>query len=137
LKNLIYILLFGLGFGAGVVYKSNFAPEDTTKASSVSKTEEISKSKASAEIPDYVLKTLAYVRENKKAPTGYVGGRTFKNLERLLPLTGSDGQKIKYQEWDVHPKLQGQNRGAERLVTAQTGEAYYTKDHYNSFINIP
>ena len=82
-------------------------------------------------IPDYVLSTLVYIRINNEAPQGYVGGRKFFNREKRLP----EIKEEHYREWDVHPKRQGQNRGAERLVTSSQN-AYYTKDHYNSFTQI-
>ena len=31
-----------------------------------------------------------------------------------LPRRDKRGKSIKYQEWDVNPKIQGKNRGAER-----------------------
>ncbi len=83
--------------------------------------------------PDYVIKTLMYIKINDKAPEGYVGGRTFFNREKRLPKTDASGKKIKYREWDVHRKVKGKNRGAERLVTGSDGSAYYTKDHYRTF----
>ncbi|MCA9749316.1 MAG: hypothetical protein KC414_09430 [Romboutsia sp.] len=89
-----------------------------------------------ADVPDYVITTLQYVEANHKAPDGYVGGRVFNNYEKLLPQRHADGSKTAYQEWDVHKKVNGQNRGAERLVTEAEGSAYYTKDHYKSFIQI-
>ncbi|HKN86680.1 MAG TPA: ribonuclease domain-containing protein [Nitrospiraceae bacterium] len=59
---------------------------------------------------------------------GYVGGRTFQNRERRLPPG-------RYREYDVNPKLPGRNRGPERIVIEQrTGKAYYTGDHYVTFI---
>jgi guanyl-specific ribonuclease Sa len=59
---------------------------------------------------------------------GYVGGKTFHNRERKLPFGH-------YREYDVHPKVSGRNRGAERVVIEQqTGKAYYTGDHYRSFV---
>lgn len=81
------------------------------------------------EVPEKALKVLQYVRTNHSAPDGYVGGRVFQNREKLLP------QNEKYQEWDVNPKVEGQNRGAERLVTSEKN-AYYTQDHYRSFVKI-
>jgi guanyl-specific ribonuclease Sa len=87
------------------------------------------KKNQSINIPDYALETLKYIRKHKKAPENYVGGRHFQNRERQLP------QGEKYQEWDVHPKVQGKNRGAERLVTSET-KAYFTNDHYRSFTEI-
>ncbi|MBP6386450.1 MAG: ribonuclease [Pseudarcicella sp.] len=85
------------------------------------------------EIPEYVLKTLEYVKKNKTPLPNYVGGRKFGNYEKLLPIYDNDGNKIKYQEWDVHPKIPHKNRGKERLVTGSDESAYYTNNHYKSF----
>jgi ribonuclease T1 len=63
-------------------------------------------------------------------PAGYVGGRAFHNRERQLP-------PARYREYDVHPRVPGQNRGPERLVVDQTtGRAYYTGDHYRTFVRL-
>ncbi|MGL4632406.1 MAG: ribonuclease domain-containing protein, partial [Leadbetterella sp.] len=88
------------------------------------------------DIPQKVLEVLDFVLKNRKAPEGYVGGRRFQNREQLLPKVSSSGTKIVYQEWDVNPKMAGQNRGRERLVTGDDGSAYYTDDHYSSFKKI-
>jgi len=59
---------------------------------------------------------------------GYVGGRLFQNRERRLPPG-------RYREYDVNPKRPGRNRGPERIVIEQrTGKAYYTGDHYVTFL---
>ncbi len=87
-------------------------------------------------IPSYVIEVLDYIELNQKAPEGFVGGRTFKNREGLLPKKDENGKLFFYQEWDVHLKERGKNRGAERLVTSNLGNAYYAKDHYQSFIKI-
>jgi ribonuclease T1 len=59
---------------------------------------------------------------------GYVGGRAFHNRERRLPAG-------RYREYDIHPRVAGQDRGPERLVVDQTtGRAYYTGDHYRTFV---
>jgi guanyl-specific ribonuclease Sa len=61
-------------------------------------------------------------------PAGYVGGRAFHNRERRLPA----GQ---YREYDLRPRVAGRDRGPERLVIDQvTGRAYYTGDHYRTFV---
>ncbi|HEY7142169.1 MAG TPA: ribonuclease domain-containing protein [Methylomirabilota bacterium] len=61
-------------------------------------------------------------------PAGYVGGRAFHNRERRLPAG-------RYREYDVHPRAAGRDRGPERLVVDQaTGRAYYTWDHYRTFV---
>jgi ribonuclease T1 len=87
-------------------------------------------------VPEKVQKVLQYVDEHHKAPQGYVGGRTFQNRERRLPLKDRAGKPIRYREWDVNPKVRGKNRGPERLVTGSDGSAYYTPDHYRTFIKI-
>ena len=72
---------------------------------------------------------LAAIEARGGAPLpGYVGGREFHNRERRLPPG-------RYREYDVHPRVPGQNRGPERLVVDQTtGRAYYTGDHYRTFV---
>lgn len=87
-------------------------------------------------IPGKVLIVLEYIRTNHRAPDGYEGGRKFGNFEKLLPICDSAGKKMRYQEWDVNPKIQGKNRGKERLVTSESDQAWYTPDHYDSFIEI-
>jgi ribonuclease T1 len=91
---------------------------------------------SNGDVPSYALETLKYIEEHNEAPQGYVGGREFKNFEGLLPKKADDGTKLKYQEWDVHPKVNGKNRGAERLVTSSNDHAYFTADHYKSFTKI-
>ena len=87
-------------------------------------------------VPEYVIEVMEQVQSTGKPFKNYVGGRTFQNREKRLPKTDSDGQKLKYKEWDVHKKIKGKNRGAERLVTGSDGSAYYTKDHYKTFKQI-
>jgi ribonuclease T1 len=83
----------------------------------------------SAELPQKACAVLAEIqRRNGEPPPGHVGGRAFQNRERRLPR-GS------YREYDVDPKMSGRSRGAERIVIEQpTGKAYYTRDHYETFI---
>jgi len=93
--------------------------------------------KPKTNIPDYVFWVLDYVTIHHKAPEGFVGGRTFMNREKSLPVKTFEGTPISYREWDVHRKLSGQNRGPERLVTGSDRKAYYTQDHYKTFIPVP
>ena len=37
---------------------------------------------------------------------------------------------------DVNPKKNGQGRDAERIVTGNDGSAWYTLDHYDTFVRI-
>lgn len=87
-------------------------------------------------IPSYVTETLNYILQNHKAPEGYVGGKVFQNREKRLPQRSTQGEKIRYQEWDVHPKKDHQNRGTERIITGDDQSAYFTKDHYQTFISL-
>jgi ribonuclease T1 len=88
-------------------------------------------------IPQKVYTVLEYIRKNDSAPKGYVGGRKFGNYEQHLPRSTTRGHPITYREWDVTPLFAGKNRGAERLVTGSDGRAWYTRNHYNSFIEVP
>lgn len=91
---------------------------------------------ANNRIPEKVYRVLQYVKENGKAMPGYVGGRTFQNREKRLAIKDNAGKKIKYQEWDVNPKKGGVNRGAERLVTGSDNRAWYTNNHYQTFVEV-
>lgn len=75
----------------------------------------------------YDILTQVQQRDGRALP-GYVGGKEFRNRERRLP-------QGRYREYDVNRKIPGQSRDAERLVIEQeTGKAYYTGDHYRTFI---
>jgi guanyl-specific ribonuclease Sa len=36
----------------------------------------------------------------------------------------------------VNPKVEGVNRGTERLITGSDGSAYVTADHYKTFTKV-
>jgi len=80
-------------------------------------------------VPQRAREMLALIQKRHgEPPRGYIGGRTFRNRERHLPA-GS------YREYDVNPKVHGQDRGAERIVIERrSGRAYYTPDHYETFV---
>jgi ribonuclease T1 len=81
------------------------------------------------EVPQNARDLLQTIQgRHGEPPPGYVGGRTFHNRERHLP-------KGRYREYDVNPKLRGLPRGRERIVIEErTGKAYYTRDHYRTFV---
>ncbi|MDP1830815.1 MAG: ribonuclease domain-containing protein [Geothrix sp.] len=87
-------------------------------------------------VPAHARETLAYIRQHGYAPPGFVGGRVFGNYEGLLPRYDARRKRIEYREWDVRAKAEGRSRGAERLVTAKDGRAWYTADHYRSFVEV-
>ncbi|MCU0328063.1 MAG: hypothetical protein MUE53_03660 [Chitinophagales bacterium] len=125
-------------FGSSKAYEPKIQVEDfgqtnSPKSATASQDTKVS---SSSNIPSYALETLTYILKHDKAPEGYVGGRQFFNREQILPKTSGDGNKISYREWDVHPKKNGVNRGAERLVTGSDGRNYFTEDHYRSFVEI-
>lgn len=80
-------------------------------------------------IPLKARQTLKAIQDRQgDPPQGYIGGRTFQNRERRLP-------QGHYREYDVNPLIRGKNRGAERIVIERrTGKAYYTADHYRTFV---
>lgn len=87
-------------------------------------------------IPPKVLTVLKYIKANNQPMDGYVGGREFTNRERVLPERDDRGNTINYQEWDVNPKVEGQNRGTERICTGSDGRSWYTNDHYRTFTEV-
>ncbi|AHC14869.1 putative guanyl-specific ribonuclease [Salinispira pacifica] len=88
------------------------------------------------DIPQNARRTLESIDETGRAPDGHKGGQQFGNREGKLPSTDGNGNNIQYREWDVNQRQPRINRGQERLVTGSDGSAYYTGDHYNSFIQI-
>ncbi|BDU67918.1 hypothetical protein GETHOR_00190 [Geothrix oryzae] len=87
-------------------------------------------------LPPHARETLAYIRQHGYAQPGYVGGRIFGNYEGALPRYDARRKRIEYREWDVHPRAEGRNRGAERLVTGSDGRVWYTVDHYRTFVEV-
>ena len=79
--------------------------------------------------PEKAYDLLAALKQRNGEPLpGYVGGRQFQNRERRLP-------RGYYREYDVNRKIPGRSRDTERIVIEQhTGKAYYTNDHYRTFI---
>ena len=85
-------------------------------------------------VPQKAMDIAFYVTENKHRLKGYVGGRIFENREHLLPEKDKNNRVIIYKEYDINPKVQGQNRGAERIILGDDESRYYTSNHYQSFI---
>jgi ribonuclease T1 len=127
-------MLLALLWAIGCTHEPSSKPQNPSKAPE--KTHQGQSETRKSKVPEYVVDVLAYVKQHGTAPDGYVGGRTFQNREKRLPEKDREGQKIRYREWDVLPKIQGRNRGAERLVTGSDERAWYTSDHYRTFVEI-
>ena len=143
MKNKISIFLFGLililGLSLLFYLKSDFTKKDTSQEVNVPQTTASTlpngdqpvasgQSNSNPAVPDHVIVILKHIEKYQKAPEQYVGGRIFQNREKKLKLRDNRGGKIIYKEWDVHPKIKGKNRGAERLITGSDQSAYFTKD---------
>ena len=120
--------------------KSTASKSTTPKPAARSSKKKTSTAPATAAVPARVTRTLTLIDagewpEAARAP-GTKGGITFRNNERRLPVTDADGRRVAYREWDVNPKEPGRSRDAERIVTGSDGTAWYTADHYRSFILI-
>lgn len=133
-SGLIVGIIMGLFLGKQLWSAESSSVPASSAASAV---QQIPDKNNTPSLPQKVYDVLQYVRQNHQAKPGYEGGRKFSNREKRLPQKDASGNAIRYQEWDVNPKIKGQNRGAERLVTGSDGSAWYTHDHYKSFIRIP
>lgn len=94
---------------------------------------------ASTSVPPRVTKTLARIDAGTWPPAdapGTKGGTNFGNYEGRLPTKAASGKRITYTEWDVNRREPGRSRDAERIVTGSDGSAWYTADHYNTFVRI-
>lgn len=140
-KYIPYFICFVVGLALGLTINStkletSEAGHLNSKANNKEQSQlKTPKSVNESGVPKKVYVVLDYILKHDNAPEGYVGGRKFKNFEGHLP-NNSNGRRINYREWDVNPKTKGKNRGKERLVTGDNNTAYFTKDHYNSFIKI-
>ncbi|MGY0035488.1 ribonuclease domain-containing protein [Pedobacter sp. NJ-S-72] len=126
IKILFVLLTFGILFSSFTKNSTVPAFVNTIQGRTVNTTNSTTK-KAFATVPQKAYTVADYVAKNGRAPQGYVGGTVFQNREGLLP------QGTAYKEYDVNPKVSGQNRGAERIVIGSDGSRYYTGDHYASF----
>lgn len=142
-RKIIIFLLVGvlLGIGGGKWYNSfqkikEVAEKKGAESVIASPEAEPTVTDSENEIPAKVYEILKYVQTFHEPKDGYVGGREFRNYEGILPKAKPNGEKIKYREWDVNPKRRILKRGKERLVTGDDKSAWYTNDHYKSFIKI-
>ena len=86
--------------------------------------------------PQEAYDTYYYAQTHNGAPPlGQKGGSVFNNDGRngsqVLPYSSGP-----YREYDIYPKVIGVNRGSERIVIGADASAWYTPDHYISFIKM-
>jgi ribonuclease T1 len=77
-----------------------------------------------------IAKTLALIERGGPFPYEK-DGTVFANREKRLPLQ----PRGYYREYTVRTPG-APNRGARRIVRGQSGETWYTRDHYRTFIRI-
>lgn len=128
----LVLLLAMLWFG----FWQNSQPGNSISQVQNVKPAKVETKQSTNQIPQAAITTWIYIQQHHQAPENYVGGREFKNRERKLPLRNEEGAKPFYREWDIYPKREGVNRGAERLVSRDFEQAWYTPDHYKTFIEI-
>ncbi|MFG1782024.1 ribonuclease domain-containing protein [Rhodococcus oryzae] len=91
-------------------------------------------------VPAAAVATLQKIDEgtwpDSAGAPGTKGGDRFGNRERQLPTTDASGRAVGYREWDVNPKQRGKPRDAQRIVTGSDGSAWYTGDHYTTFVRM-
>jgi len=87
-------------------------------------------------VPRAAYIAVLYFQRFKHGPPSYIQVRKFETIEGLLPTHDQTGNVIQYYESDLFPALQGINRGIQRIVVGSDGSAYYTDDHYRTFVRI-
>lgn len=129
LLGLVILGLQATGPTAGPRVESAAALDVAPQSTQADQVPTVRPARPAEDVPGKVRDLLATLESRHGEPLpGYVGGRDFHNRERRLP-------KGRYREYDVNPKLPGRQRDAERIVIEQrTGKAYYTGDHYRTFV---
>lgn len=83
------------------------------------------------DLPDEAAETIGLIERGGPFPYACCDDTTFRNDEGLLP----DHPRGYYREYTVDtPGLD--HRGARRIVVGDSGEFYWTDDHYGSFARI-
>ena len=83
------------------------------------------------QLPHEALITIKYIKNGGPFPFPNHDGTTFSNREEMLP-----SKPLGYYKEYTVPTPGIHSRGAQRIVTGQSGEMYYTPDHYNTFERI-
>jgi ribonuclease T1 len=87
-------------------------------------------------IPRAAYMALLYYDLYKQAPPSFNGIKKFYGDRSPLPKQDQAGNPIAYIESDIYPVIPKINRGAQRIVVGENGTAYYTPNHYQSFVEI-
>ena len=151
IMSVLVLLVVGLGSLLGFESLGGSTPDAATTPTSAALSPAAGSSAGAGEtagprgivpvpIPPRAYDTLAEIDaggwpDSADAP-GTKGGISWQNRGGDLPKADASGVRISYQEWDVNPKRRGQSRDAERIVTGSDGSAWYTGDHYTSFIRM-
>ena len=116
MRHFLLVVLLGLAAGVGFVAADQAAPRGT--------------SVSNGELPREARATLHLIERGGPFPYRR-DGVVFGNREQRLPLKPRGA----YREYTVPtPGVSG--RGARRIIAAQSGELYYSDDHYRSFRRI-
>ncbi|MBC8163740.1 MAG: hypothetical protein H7Z42_21235 [Roseiflexaceae bacterium] len=129
LLALVLLALAGCGSGSSGI-ASELRPPTVTQATARPVAHSGLPQMLVGELPPEGRKTLQLIADGGPFPYAR-DGVTFQNRERLLPRHASGY----YHEYTV-PTPGENDRGARRLVVGQAGEVYYTKDHYESFVEV-
>jgi len=95
-------------------------------------------------IPDEAFTTYNYIQTHGGAPPpNFKGGGIFQNRPEAI-LDSTPNFKVSplptganYKKYDIYENVPGVNRGSERVIVGDTGDAFYTYDHYKPGTNIP
>jgi ribonuclease T1 len=127
----LWVIISGAGPGERRVHAFQSAAAGPEASAPAPTEREISNPPTATErkAPDKAYALLEALKQrNGDTLPGYVGGKVFQNRERRLP-------RGRYKEYDVNRRVPGRSRDGERLVIEQdTGKAYYTNDHYRTFL---
>lgn len=138
----VLVLVVGLGMmlsstqespvspGAPTGSTAASAPTGTTAASAPAVDGSGLEAVAASSLPQEARETLDLIARGGPYPYSR-DGAVFSNFERLLPRKPSGY----YKEFTVRTPGES-DRGARRIVVGETGEKYYTPDHYESFLQI-
>jgi len=80
------------------------------------------------QLPPEALITIKNIKNGGPFPFPNHDGTTFSNREEMLP-----SKPLSYYKEYTVPTPGIHSRGAQRIVTGESGEMYYTPDHYNTF----